>query len=82
MKTLFIRNTGMAAFSAVVIVGLSGLTLDRGHAGGLPTGVIEVGELETLAVGDMLFASLPAVEVIGAREVSLADATAHAGPQG
>ena len=36
MKTLFNRNTGIAAFAAVVIVGLTGLTLDRGHAGALP----------------------------------------------
>ena len=61
MKTLFNRNTGIAAFAAVVIVGLTGLTLDRGHAGELRQGVIEVGSLETLAVGGTLYASLPAV---------------------
>jgi hypothetical protein len=82
MKTLFNRNTGIAAFAAVVIVGLTGLTLDRGHAGTLPQGVIEVGDLETLAVGGTLYAMLPAVEVIGAREVQLADVAAHAEPQG
>jgi hypothetical protein len=82
MKTLFNRNTGIATFAAVVIVGLTGLTLDRGHGGALPTGVIEVGEIETLAVGDTLYAALPAVEVVGAREVQLADAAAHAEPQG
>ena len=82
MKTLINRNTRIAAFAAVVIVGLTGLTLDRGHAGSLPQGVIEVGNLETLAVGDTLFAMLPAVEVIGAREVQLADVAIHAEPQG
>ena len=82
MKTLFTRNTGIAAFAAVVIVGLTGLTLDRGHVGALPQGVIEVGEIQTLAVGGTLYATLPAVEVIGAREVQLADAMAHAEPQG
>ena len=82
MKTLFNRNTGIAAFAAVVIVGLTGLTLDRGHAGALPQGVIEVGDIETLAVGGMLYAMLPAVEVVGARDVQLADAAAHAEPQG
>ena len=82
MKTLFHRNTRIAAFAAVVIVGLTGLTLDRGHAGSLPQGVIEVGNLETLAVGDTLYAMLPAVEVIGAREVQLADVANHAEPQG
>jgi hypothetical protein len=82
MKTLFHRNTRIAAFAAVVIVGLTGLTLDRGHAGTLPQGVIEIGELQTLAVGDTLYAMLPTVEVIGARDVQLADVATHAEPQG
>ncbi|HEY8265465.1 MAG TPA: hypothetical protein VIG03_02750 [Steroidobacteraceae bacterium] len=82
MKTLFNRNTGIAAFAAVVIVGLTGLTLERGHGGALPRGVIEVGNPTTLAVGDLIVAQLPAVEVIGTREVQVADAKAHAEPQG
>ncbi len=82
MQTLINRNTGIAAFAAVVIVGLTGLTLDRGHEGALPKGVIEVGNPETLSVGDLIVAQLPAVQVIGAREVQLADAVAHAEPQG
>jgi hypothetical protein len=82
MKTLFNRNTGIAAFAAVVIVGLTGLTLDRGHAGALPRGVIEVGNPTTLAVGDLIVAQLPAVEVIGTRVMQVADAKAHAEPQG
>ncbi len=82
MRTLFNRNTGIAAFAAVVIVGLTGLTLERGHGGALPRGVIEVGNPTTLAVGDLLVAQLPAVEVIGTREVQVADAKAHAEPQG
>ena len=82
MQTLINRNTGIAAFAAVVIVGLTGLTLDRGHDGALPKGVIEVGNPETLSVGDLIVAQLPAVQVIGAREVQLADAVAHAEPQG
>lgn len=82
MKTLFNRNTGIAAFAAVVIVGLTGLTLERGHGGALPRGVIEVGNPTTLAVGDLIVAQLPAVEVIGTRDVQVADAKAHAEPQG
>ena len=82
MKTQFNRNTLVAAFAAVAIVGLTGLTLDRGNAGGGPKGVIEVGALQTLAVGGTLYAQLPAVEVIGSREVQLAEAAAHAVPQG
>ena len=82
MTTLFNRNTGIAAFAAVVIVGLTGLTLERGHGGALPRGVIEVGTPTMLAVGDLIVAQLPAVEVIGTREVQVADAKAHAEPQG
>jgi hypothetical protein len=82
MTTLFNRNTLIASLAAVAIVGLTGLTLDRGHDGSLPKGTIEVGALETLAVGGTLYAQLPAVEVLGSREVQLADVTAHAEPQG
>ena len=82
MNTLINRNTGIAAFAAIVIVGLTGLTLDRGHAGALPQGVIEVGNPETLAVGGLVVAQLPEVQVLGTREVQLADATRHAEPQG
>jgi hypothetical protein len=82
MNNLINRNTGIAAFAAIVIVGLTGLTLDSGHGGALPTGVIEVGNPETLSVGDLIVATLPAVQVIGTRDVQLADAVAHAEPQG
>lgn len=82
MKTLISRNTAIAAFAAVVIVGLTGLTLDRGHEGALPKGVIEVGNPEAIEVGDLIVAKLPAVEVTGTRVVQLADALAHAEPQG
>ena len=82
MNNLINRNTGIAAFAAIVIVGLTGLTLDRGHDGAVPTGVIEVGTLETLAVGNLVIAQLPAVQVTGTREMQLADAVAHAEPQG
>ncbi len=82
MKTLINRNTAIAAFAAVVIVGLTGLTLDRGHEGALPKGVIEVGNPEALEVGDMIVARLPAVEVTGTRVVQLADVAGHDEPQG
>lgn len=81
MKTLFNRNILIASLAAVAIVGLTGLTLDRGSAGGMPEGVIEVGTLQTLAVGGTLYAQLPAVEVVGSRVVQLAD-VANVDPQG
>lgn len=82
--TTFNRNYRTAAtLAAIVIVGLTGLTLDRGHAGALPQGVIEIGELEAVMVGDLNVAVLPAIEVIGSRDVQLADVEANdAGAQG
>ena len=47
MKNLINRNTGLAASRRSSIVGLTGLTLDRGHWGALPQGIIEVGEPQT-----------------------------------
>jgi predicted transcriptional regulator len=82
MKTLFNRNTGIAAFAAVVIVGLTGLTLDRGHQGALPKGIVEIGSLEAVMVGDLTIASLPAVVVTGSRDVQLADVAADVDAQG
>jgi hypothetical protein len=85
MTTLYTRYTRTiaAALASVVITGLTGLTLDRGHEGALPKGTIEIGELETVMVGDLNVATLPAIEVIGSRDVLLADTDANdAGSQG
>ena len=82
MNTVINRNTGIAAFAAIVIVALTGLTLERGHAGALPQGVIEVGNPETLSVGGLIVARLPEVQVLGTRVVQLADAARQADPQG
>lgn len=79
MTTLYTRYTRTiaAALASVVIVGLTGLTLDRGHDGALPKGTIEIGEIQTLSVGDLVVATLPAIEVIGSREVLMADTDAN-----
>jgi hypothetical protein len=66
----------VAALAAIAVVGLSGLTLDQGHRGKLPRGVIEVGELHVEQVGNLAVAVLPAIEVIGSRDVQLADVEA------
>jgi len=75
MNTLYrnYRTFTAAALAAVVIVGLTGLTLDQGHAGALPRGVVEIGELQTQQVGDLAIAALPEVQVIGSRDMQLAD---------
>lgn len=85
MNTLIYRNyrSVIASLAAVVIVGLSGLTLDRGHEGALPTGTVEIGELTTVMVGETAFAALPTVVVSGSRDVQVADRNAnHADVQG
>lgn len=85
MTNLYTRytHTIAAALASVVIVGLTGLMLDRGHEGAVPKGTIEVGEPQALPIGDLAVAPLPAVEVTGGREVMLADTDAnHAGSQG
>jgi hypothetical protein len=82
MKTLFNRNTGIAAFAAVVIVGLTGLTMDRSYESALPKGTVEVGELQPVFESDVAIAVLPAVEVRGTRISQLADATIRGDAQG
>ena len=79
MNTLIYRNyrSFAASLAAVVIVGLTGLTLDRGHGGALPTGTVEIGELTTVMVGETALAALPAIQVIGSRDVQLADRDAN-----
>ena len=78
MNTLYrnYRTLTVAAMAAIVVVGLTGLTLDQGHAGTLPRGVVEIGELQTLEVGNLAVAVLPEVQVIGSRDVQLADVEA------
>ncbi|MGB5133350.1 MAG: hypothetical protein WBO00_12070 [Steroidobacteraceae bacterium] len=78
MNTLYrnYRTFTASALAAIVVVGLTGLTLDQGHAGALPRGVVEIGELTTLQVGDLAVAVLPEVQVIGSRDVQLADVEA------
>jgi hypothetical protein len=75
MENLIYRNyrSVAATLAAVVIVGLTGLTLDRGHGGALPAGIVEIGELTTVMVGDTAFTTLPAIVVVGSRDVQLAD---------
>lgn len=76
MENLIYRNyrSVVATLAAVVIVGLSGLTLDQGHSGATPAGIVEIGELQTELVGEMVIGTLPAITVIGNRDLQLADA--------
>jgi hypothetical protein len=63
------------AFSAVLaaaIVGTSGLALDKGHGGTLPTGTIEVGELTPVDVLPKI-AELPEITVRATRLAMASD---------
>ena len=75
MNTLYrnYRSLTTAAIAAIVIVGLTGLTLDRGHAGATPRGVVEIGELQTLEVGNLAVAVLPEIQVTASRDMLVAD---------
>lgn len=75
MTTRYTRHTAMivAALASVITTGVAAVALDRSHAGTLPRGTVEVGELQPLAVGSVVVATLPAVEVIGYRTVRVAD---------
>ena len=76
MEKLIYRNyrSVVATLAAIVIVGLTGLTLDQGHSGAAPAGVVEIGELQTQSVGETPIATLPALTVTGTRSPLHADA--------
>jgi hypothetical protein len=61
-----LRGTLSTALTAA-IVAVGGLTLDRGHQGGLRTGIIQIGEL-TPADSLPRLAQLPEVTVVAKRE--------------
>ncbi len=76
MENLIYRNyrSVVATLAAFVIVGLTGLTLDLGHSGAAPAGIVEIGELQNMLVGETVFVALPAVTVTGNSDAQLADA--------
>jgi hypothetical protein len=57
----------ISALSAVAILGLSGLVMERGHEGALPAGVVELGELVPVSVGGQPVAQLPELVVTATR---------------
>jgi hypothetical protein len=57
----------MSALSAVAILGLSGLVMERGHQGALPAGTVELGELVPVSVGGEPVALLPELVVTAPR---------------
>jgi hypothetical protein len=80
MFTMVTESTRRAtsAVAAVAVVVFAGLTLDQGHAGALPQGTVEVGELTPVEVMQMAAVTLPEIVVRGARIDSGRDASATA----
>jgi hypothetical protein len=61
----------LSAVLAALIVGTSGLALDKGHAGGLPRASIEVGPLTPVDILPQV-AEMPAV-IVSAPRLAMAD---------
>jgi hypothetical protein len=72
-SNLFNLRGAFSAVLAAAIVGTSGLILDKGHAGALPKGVVEVGELTPVDVLPQL-ARLPEITVTATRLAMASDA--------
>ena len=56
-----------SAVAAVAVVAFAGLTLDQGHAGALPEGTVEVGELTPVNLMQLATITLPEIVVTGER---------------
>ncbi len=69
MFTMINENTRrmVSAFAAVAVVGFGALTLDQGHLAAAPKGVVEVGELQPVALAQAPLAELPELVVTASR---------------
>lgn len=53
----------VSAVSAVAVVAFAGLTLDQGHQGAMPEGVVEVGEMQPYNLMELAAVTLPEIVV-------------------
>ena len=72
------RSLGTTA--AVCVMAIAGLALEFGHAGALPAGTVEVGELQPVNLEQLAAVTLPGIVVTAARlpvdaKLELADQT-------
>jgi hypothetical protein len=69
MFTMLTENTRRvtSAVAAVAVVAFAGLALDQGHAGSLPEGTVEVGEMTPVNLMQLAMVTLPEVVVTGER---------------
>jgi hypothetical protein len=66
MVTESTRRT-VSAVAAVAVVAFSGVAFEAGHAGALPQGSVEVGELTPVNLMQMVAITLPEVVITGQR---------------
>jgi len=59
------RSLGTAA--SVCVIAMAGLALEFGHAGALPAGSVEVGELQPTNLEQLAAVTLPGIVVTAAR---------------
>jgi hypothetical protein len=57
----------VSAVAAVAVVAFAALTLDQGHLGAMPEGIVEVGELTPINLMQMAAVDLPEIVVRGER---------------
>ena len=67
----------ISAMAAIFVVVSAGTALEQGHGGTLRQGTVEVGELTPIHLDQLAMATLPEIEVVGARSL-LAAAAAQA----
>jgi hypothetical protein len=70
-SNIFRLQGAFSAVLAAMIVGVSGLAIDKGHIAAAPAGVVEVGELSPVDVLPEM-ASMPAV-IVSAPRLAMAD---------
>lgn len=65
MFTMFNQSTRqmVSGVAAVAVVAFAGLTLDQGHFGGMPRGVVEVGEMQPHNLEQLVSTMLPEIVV-------------------
>jgi len=59
------RSLGTTA--AVCVMAIAGLALEFGHAGALPAGTVEVGELQPVALEQLADVTLPGLVITASR---------------
>jgi hypothetical protein len=57
----------LGAFAAVCVVAIAGLAFEFGHAGALPAGTVEIGDLQPVNLEQLAEVTLPGIVVTAER---------------